>query len=247
MSGRDGYEDPGDQYARRADGDDGGFRLRAAHGGGAARGRRAMTSSIRANGRRGLIDLLVGQDIFGKTLGIFGMGRIGQAVARRAHGFSMRVLYCDELPAADEITHELGLERVSKEELLAESDFVSLHVPLLPETRHLIGAAELRRMKPTAILMNTARGAVVDEAAVAEALRDGTIAYAGLDVFENEPEVRAGLLNLKNVVLAPHIASASVDTRRKMSMMAAENAISALAGRRPPNLLNPQLWERLPR
>ena len=197
--------------------------------------------------KRWTIDLLVGQDIFGKTLGIFGMGRSGQSMARRARGFSMRVLYCDELPSADEITHELGLERVSKDQLLAESDYVSLHVPLLPETRHLIGAAELRRMKRTAILVNTARGAVVDEAAVEEALRNGTIAYAGLDVFENEPEVRAGLLNLDNVVLAPHIASASVDTRRKMSLMAAENAISALSGRRPPNLLNPQLWERLPR
>jgi lactate dehydrogenase-like 2-hydroxyacid dehydrogenase len=195
--------------------------------------------------KRWTIDLLVGQDIFGKTLGIFGMGRIGQAMARRARGFSMRVLYCDELPAADEIAHALGLERVSKEQLLAESDYVSLHVPLLPETRQLIGAAELRRMKRTAILVNTARGAVVDEAAVEEALRSGTIAYAGLDVFESEPEVRAGLLNLDNVVLAPHIASASVDTRRKMSLMAAENAVGALTGRRPPNLLNPQLWERL--
>lgn len=192
--------------------------------------------------RRWTIDLLVGQDIHGKTLGIFGMGRIGQAVARRARGFSMRILYHDLQPVSAMVERELGLEFVPKEKLLAESDFVSIHVPLLPETMRLIGAAELRQMKPTAILVNTARGPVVDEAAVAEALRAGIIASAGLDVFEREPEVHPFLLELKNVVLAPHIASASVDTRRRMSMMAVSNAVAILEGRRPPNLVNTELW-----
>jgi len=185
------------------------------------------------------IDLLVGQDIHHRTLGIFGMGRIGQAVARRAAGFSMRVLYHDSRRAMPELESALGLEFVDKETLLRDSDFVSIHVPLVAETRKLIGAAELALMKPTAILVNTARGPVVDEAALAEALERSVIAAAGLDVFEAEPKVHPKLLELENVVLAPHIASASVDTRRKMSMMAAENAVAALEGRRPPNLLNP--------
>jgi lactate dehydrogenase-like 2-hydroxyacid dehydrogenase len=188
------------------------------------------------------VDLLVGQDIHHHTLGIFGMGRIGQAVARRARGFSMRVIYYDVRRAPDAVEKELGLEMVSKEQLLREADFVSLHVPLLPETRHWISAAELGQMKPTAILVNSSRGPVVDEPALVEALERRTIAGAGLDVFENEPKVHPGLLKLENVVLAPHIASASVDTRRKMSMMAAENAIAGLEGRRPPNLLNPEAW-----
>jgi lactate dehydrogenase-like 2-hydroxyacid dehydrogenase len=193
------------------------------------------------------IDLLVGQDVHHRTLGIFGMGRIGQALARRARGFSMRILYHDAQPAPEPIEKELGLELVSSERLLRESDFVSLHVPLLPETRHLIGAPQLRMMKPTAILVNTSRGPVVDEAALAEALDQRVIAGAGIDVFEREPQVDPLLLKLENVVLAPHIASASVDTRRKMSMMAAENAVAALEGQRPPNLLNPELWERAQR
>src|SRR3984957_11876065 len=193
------------------------------------------------------IDLLVGQDVHHRTLGIFGMGRIGQALARRARGFSMRILYHDAQPAPEPIEKELGLELVSSERMLPESDFVSLHVPLLPETRHLIGAPQLRMMKPTAILVNTSRGPVVDEAALAEALDQRVIAGAGIDVFEREPQVDPLLLKLENVVLAPHIASASVDTRRKMSMMAAENAVAALEGQRPPNLLNPELWERAQR
>lgn len=192
--------------------------------------------------KRWTIDLLVGQDVFGKTMGIFGMGRIGQAVARRARGFSMPVLYCDDRPAPEAVVRELQLERVSKDELLERADYVSLHVPLTAETRGYIGAAELRRMKKTAILINTARGPVVDEAALAAALRTGEIAYAGLDVFEAEPMVHPELLTLRNVALAPHIASASVDTRLRMSMMAAENAMAALYGRRPPNLLNPDAW-----
>jgi len=191
------------------------------------------------------VDLLVGQDIHHRTLGIFGMGRIGQAVARRAKGFAMRVIYHDARRAPEALERELGLELVSAERLLRESDFVSLHVPLTAETRHLIGARELRMMKPTAILVNTSRGPVVDEPALAAALEQRVIAGAGIDVFENEPRVDPGLLRAENAVLAPHIASASVDTRRKMSMMAAENAVAGMEGRRPPNLLNPELWERI--
>jgi glyoxylate reductase len=186
------------------------------------------------------IDLIAGEDVYGRTLGIFGMGRIGQAVARRASGFGMRLLYHDARRAGEDVERRLGLEFVDKDRLLRESDFVSLHVPLLASTRHLIGEAELELMKRTAILVNTARGPVVDEAALVRALRDGKIRSAGLDVFEREPQVEPGLLELPNVVLAPHIASASHATRRKMSMMAAENAAAAAAGKRPPNALNPE-------
>ncbi len=187
------------------------------------------------------IDLLAGQDVHGATLGIFGLGRIGQAVARRARGFDMRILYHDavRLPAGAE--RELGAVFASKEQLLQTADFVSLHVPLLPETRHLIGAPELALMKPSAVLINTARGPVVDEAALADALEQRRIWAAGLDVFEREPAVEARLLRLPNVVVAPHIASASIATRRKMSMMAADNAAAFLAGKRPPNPVNPEV------
>ena len=193
--------------------------------------------------RRWAIDLLAGHDVHHKTLGILGMGRIGQAVARRARGFSMRILYSDARRAAHDIERELGLEFVDLPRLLAESDFVSVHVPLMQATHHLIGAAELAAMKPTAILVNTSRGPVVDEAALAEALAAGRIGGAGLDVFEREPQVDARLLELQNVVLEPHIGSATVDTRRKMSMLAAENCASALDGRRPPNLVNVEAWK----
>ena len=141
------------------------------------------------------------------------------------------------------VERELGATRVGMEELLRESDFVSLHVPLTDETKHLIGRAELELMKPTAVLINTARGPVVDEVALADALEKKTIWAAGLDVFEAEPKVHEKLLTLDNVVLAPHIASASVATRRRMSMMAAENAASALEGARPANMLNPEVWK----
>jgi len=188
------------------------------------------------------VDLLVGQDVHHRTLGIFGMGRIGQAVARRATGFSMRIIYHDIRRAPEAVEKQLGLEFATAEQVLRESDFVSLHVPLTSETRHLIGARELSMMKPTAILVNSSRGPVVDEPALAEALDRRVIAGAGIDVFEHEPQVDPALLKLENAVLAPHIASASVDTRIKMSMMAAENAVAAIEGRRPPNLLNPELW-----
>ena len=189
--------------------------------------------------RKWYIDLLVGHDIHHRTIGIFGMGRIGQAMAKRAGGFSMRILYNDAIRAPEALERSLGLEFVSAEDLLRQADFISLHVPLLPETRKMIGAAQLRMMKPTAILANTSRGPVIAEAALAEALDQKIIAGAGLDVFEQEPHVHPLLLKLENVVLAPHIASASIDTRRKMSMVAVENALAALDGKRPPNLLNP--------
>jgi glyoxylate reductase len=192
--------------------------------------------------RRWAIDLLVGLDVHHRTLGIFGMGRIGQAVARRAKGFSMRVIYHDTRRASEGIERDLDLEFTTKDQLLAESDFITLHVPLLESTRKLIGANELRKMKPTGILVNTSRGPVVDEAALADALGKRVIAGAGLDVFDREPEVYPLLLKLNNVVLAPHIGSASIETRRKMCMMAVENAVAVLEGHRPPNLVNPQVW-----
>ncbi|MCP5112384.1 MAG: D-glycerate dehydrogenase [bacterium] len=191
------------------------------------------------------IDLLVGRDLHHATLGVIGLGRIGQAVARRAKGFSMRILYHDAVEAAPEVRSELAATFVPFDQLLAESDFVSIHVPLSETTRHLISERELGLMKSTAILVNTARGPVVDEEALANALRDGRIGGAGLDVFESEPKVHPGLLNLPQAVLAPHIGSASVDTRTKMSMMAVENTLAALEGRRPPNLVNPGVWDKL--
>lgn len=184
------------------------------------------------------IDLFLGQDIHHATLGILGLGRIGLGMARRARGFDMRVMYFDEFRAKPEVEKEYGLEFLDRDTILRQADFVSLHVPLLPTTRHLIGARELGLMKKTAILINTARGPVVDEAALAEALTAGKIAGAALDVFEFEPKVHPALMGLDNVILAPHISSASVATRTRMAVMAAENCLAALEGRTPPNLVN---------
>ncbi|HEX6488614.1 MAG TPA: D-glycerate dehydrogenase [Candidatus Dormibacteraeota bacterium] len=190
------------------------------------------------------IDMLLGQDLHGATLGIVGIGRIGRALARRALGFDMRVLYTDDAaPLSPAEEAELGVERRPLVELLRESDYVSLHVPLTPETRHLISHDELQLMKPTAILVNTSRGPVVDEAALAAALKAGEIFAAGIDVYEHEPAVDPGLLGLDNVVLAPHIASGSVRTRSRMSELAALNLLAGLRGERPPNLLNPEAWQ----
>ncbi len=189
-------------------------------------------------------DLLqfLGHDVHGKTLGICGLGRIGKAVAKRARGFDMRLLYADTVRAPEAVERELGVSFVDKDTLLREADFVTVHVPLFPETRHYISDRELGLMKPTAILVNAARGPIVDEAALARALQQKKIAGAGLDVYEDEPKVHPGLPPLENVVLLPHIASASIETRTRMATMAAENVVAGIAGRRPPNLLNPEAF-----
>ena len=187
---------------------------------------------------------LLGADVHHATLGIIGMGRIGQAIARRALGFEMNVLYCNRSRLPEATEQRLNARWVDQATLLAQSDFVVLMVPYSPATHHLIGAAELAQMKRSAILINTARGGVVDDAALIEALAAGTIAGAGLDVFEGEPAYDARFRALENVVLAPHIASSSVATRRAMAMLAARNALAALAGERPPNLLNPDVKPR---
>ncbi len=184
------------------------------------------------------VDLFLGQDVHHATVGIFGMGRIGRGMARRCRGFDMRVLYHDEFRAPEDVERELGVQFVSKEQLLRESDFVSLHVPLMPSTRHLIGVAELAMMKANAIIVNTARGPVIDEQALVDALRTKKIWGAGLDVFEFEPKVHPELLKMDNVVVAPHSASASFATRDRMATLAAENCIAGLTGKVPPNLLN---------
>jgi glyoxylate reductase len=186
--------------------------------------------------------LFLGGDVYGKTLGLIGMGRIGSAVARRAVGFNMRILYYDmnRLPEDEEKT--LNLEYADFDEILRSSDFVSLHVPLVPSTKHLIGTRELSLMKPTSYLINTSRGPVVDEKALVEALRSKKIAGAGLDVYENEPEMAPGLAQLESVVLLPHIASASVDTRTKMGTIAACNLMTGLAGELPANCVNPEVF-----
>lgn len=187
------------------------------------------------------LDQLCGADIWGKTLGVVGMGRIGRAVARRAQGFRMKVLYTSTKRAAREVEREVGTEYAELDRLLAESDFVTLHVPLLPATRHLISTPQLARMKPSAFLINTSRGPVVDEEALVCALDAGEIAGVGLDVYEHEPKVHPGLLGRKNAVLAPHIASSSLETRTRMAMIAAENALALFSGRRPANALNPEV------
>jgi glyoxylate reductase len=176
-------------------------------------------------------DLLWGNDVHGKTLGIIGFGRIGRAVARRALGFGMRVLYHDAVRADAAAERELKATYSEPEMLLRESDFVSLHTLFIPETRHLINERNLRLMKKTAILINAARGPIVDEAALVKALTEGWIAGAGLDVFEEEPKIHPGLLPLKNVTLAPHIASASLDTRLAMATLAVRNCLAVLDGK----------------
>jgi glyoxylate reductase len=184
------------------------------------------------------LDQLCGGDIWGKTLGVLGFGRIGRGVARRSMGFNMRVLYSDAVRAPVEVEKELHAEFVDRDRLFRESDFVSLHVPLLPDTRHLISKDNLEKMKRTAYLVNTSRGPVVDEAALAEALESKKIAGAALDVFEFEPKVHPNLIARKDVILTPHIASASLETRTKMAVMAANNVVAYFQGKRPPNALN---------
>jgi glyoxylate reductase len=183
-----------------------------------------------------------GAAVHGKTLGIVGMGRIGTAVARRARGFAMRILYTkrSRIPEAEE--REMGARYTPLDDLLVESDYVSLHPALTPQTRHLIGTRELSLMKPTAILINTSRGAVVDEAALVEALTSRRIAGAGLDVFEEEPRVHPGLLPLSQVVLTPHTGSAVQEVREQMAGIVVDNLEAALNGQRPPNLYNPEVY-----
>lgn len=192
---------------------------------------------VRAGAWRGwgMLDFM-GADVHGRTLGIVGAGRIGAAVAKRARGFDMRVLYCTK--DAKGPLEALGATKVPRGELLRESDFVSLHVPLTPHTHHLIADRALGEMKQTAILINTSRGAVVDQVALIEALRRGRIAAAGLDVYDKEPAIPQALLDLDNVVLLPHIGSATATTRAKMAEIAAANAIAVLRGQEP---LNPVL------
>ncbi len=184
---------------------------------------------------------MLGTGIQGKTLGIVGLGQIGQATARRARAFGMEIVYTQRRPADPAVEQELGgARRLELGELLATADVVSLHVPLTPDTRHLIDADGLRRMKSGAYLVNTARGPIVDEAALAAALRDGVIAGAGLDVYENEPEVHPDLLVLDNVVLLPHLGSATIETRTAMAELAARNVVAVLTGEQPPTPVNPE-------
>lgn len=187
--------------------------------------------------------LMLGKAVTSATLGIIGAGRIGTAVAQRSTGFNMNVIYTDTVKN-ETIEKTLKANRVTLEELLQYSDFVSLHVPLLPITTHLIGPRELSLMKETAFLINTCRGPVVDEKALVDALKNGQIAGAALDVYENEPKLYPGLTDLPNVVLVPHIGSATVEARTKMAVMAAENLIAGLKGDKPPNLVNPEVLKK---
>ncbi len=202
--------------------------------------------------KTGIYDMFVGPDVYGSMLGILGMGRIGQAIARRgALGFGMRVVYHNRsrLPAQTEAA--LGAQYVTKDELLAQADHLVLVVPYSASSHHAIGAAELARMKPTATLTNIARGGVVDDAALAQALSEGRLAAAGLDVFEGEPSIHPGLLEVPNVVITPHIGSASIQTRRAMASLTMDNLLAALdAGDRPgqpPTPINPQVLPLRPR
>ena len=188
--------------------------------------------------------LFLGQDISGKVLGIIGMGRIGQAVAKRARGFDMPILYSSRsrLPVEKEVA--MGVRHADMQTVIEEADILSIHVPLTEKTRHLIGAEALRAMKPSAILINTARGPVVDETALLTALREKWIAGAGLDVYENEPALTPGLTECANAVLLPHVGSATIETRTKMARLAVDNLLAGLAGKVPPNCLNPEVFKK---
>ncbi|HEU5019339.1 MAG TPA: D-glycerate dehydrogenase [Pseudolabrys sp.] len=186
---------------------------------------------------------LAGSFVYGKTIGIVGAGRIGQATARRARGFGMRILYWGprRKPEAEK---EIGMEYVPLDRLLAESDFVSLHPPMRPETRHMISDAEFAKMKPTAFIVNTARGPIIDEKALVRALKKKQIAGAGLDVFENEPKLSPGLTAMKNVVLTPHLGSAVMEVRAQMANIVVDNLEALLAGKVPPNCVNPEVFSK---
>ena len=188
---------------------------------------------------------MLGMDVHGATLGIFGFGRIGLAIAKRARGFDMKVLYHNRSRAAAVSEQAVGATYVSKDALLRQADVVLLIMPYNPETHHFIGAAQLAMMKRTAVLINVARGGIVDDAALIRALKSKQIWAAGLDVFENEPHFLPEFLSLKNVVLSPHIASSSEPTRKAMAMTAAKNCVAALRGEIPPNLVNPDVKARV--
>ena len=187
--------------------------------------------------------LFCGADVHGSTLGLIGAGRIGKLVARRSSGFDMKVLYYDVYRMQPEEEATYHMTYMPMEDVLGQSDFISVHTPYMPSTHHLIGERELKMMKPTAILINTARGPIVDEKALVQALQARTIAGAGLDVFENEPAVEPELLSMENVVLLPHIASASLKTRTLMATMASDNIVAHYKGERPPNIVNPEVLE----
>jgi len=185
--------------------------------------------------------MMMGVDIHGKTLGVVGFGRIGQAVARRASGFGMKVIYSSS--SGPRSVDGIEAEHREFDDLLKEADLVSVNVALNDATRHLFGEAQFRAMKPTAVLVNTARGPVVDEQALARALQAGEIFAAGIDVFEKEPEVHPELLECENAVIIPHLGSATIDTREAMGMLAAENIVAVFEGREPPTLINPEVWK----
>jgi len=187
--------------------------------------------------------LLLGQDISGKVLGVVGTGRIGTAFALKSKGFNMKVLYVDN-KRNEKLERELGAEKVDLDDLLKRSDFISLHVPLLSSTRHLISEKQLQMMKPNAILINTSRGPVIDEKSLIKALKEKWIFGAGLDVYENEPEIPEELKELDNVVLQPHSASATIASRTGMAIIAAKNMIAGLRGDIPPNCVNPEVFEK---
>ena len=194
------------------------------------------------NWRSWMPKLLLGRDVFGATLGIIGLGRIGQAVARRAQGFNMRIIYHGG--SDDEAAAKLGAEKVSLDELLQQSDFISLHLPLNSQTRHIIDGEALKKMKPTAILVNTARGGHIDPVALYDALKNGKIAAAGLDVTDPEPiTMDDPLLTLDNCLIIPHLGSSSIDTRNRMAMIAAQNILAGLNGDRLPHCVNPEVYD----
>lgn len=186
--------------------------------------------------------LMIGSDVHGKTLGIVGLGRIGSAVARRGQGFNMKIVYNDIRRLDPAIEQQHQLQFFPLRELLKTADFVTLHVPLAPDTKHLIGQKELQLMKKSAFLINASRGPVVDEKALVEALRSGSIAGAGLDVFEAEPKVTPELLKMENTLLVPHVGSATDETREKMALVAVNNLLAVIRGEVPPNILNPEIY-----
>ena len=209
-------------------------------------GRRIVESDIytRAGKYMGWDPLLfMGSDVHHKTLGILGFGRVGQALAKRAAGFDMQVLYHNRNRVNPEIEENLGATYVDQDTLLKTSDFLSIHVPSTPETVGLIDSETLSLMKPSAFVINTARGEIIREAELVKALEEKKIAGAGLDVFEHEPKIHPGLLKMDNVVILPHIGSASMETRTKMGLMAAENLIAQFKGEIPPNCLNPEIFK----